>query len=184
MKKTIKKILKEYNDITLKQNRFQELYDSLWEKMLYSVCMKFTNDTELAKDYCQSGLVKAYQNLNTFKGDGSLEGWVRRIIRNNIIDTLRKNKLNYVDEEPDWGRMEKWSYDPENKEEFNIEGVSGSDIIKLSQNLSPQYKKIFDLYYIEGYKHQEIAKILGIKVGTSKSNLAKAKYNIRKYLNI
>ncbi len=74
------------------------------------------------------------------------------------------------------------SYDDEEEEEMNVGGVSGKDIIQLSNKLSPKYKEIFDLYYLEGYKHHEIADILDISIGTSKSNLSKAKANIKKYL--
>ena len=79
--------------------------------------------------------------------------------------------------------MDKWSYDPDTQtDDVDWGGVSGADIISLSKNLSPQYKAVFDLYYLKGHKHHEIANMLNINVGTSKSNLSKAKANIKKYL--
>jgi len=180
MKKSIKKILKEYTE---KSNiSFKDVYDEMWNKMLYGVCMKYTNDINQAQDYCQNGFMKVYKNLGLFDGEGSLEGWVRRVINNNILDELRKRKIKYSDEEPKWGITDKDETEPQHFDEKHTEGISASDVIKLSSNLSPKYKEIFDLYYLDGYKHQEIAEKLGITVGTSKSNLYKAKANIKKYL--
>ena len=180
MKKTIKKILKEYTE---KSNiNFKDVYDEMWNKMLYGVCMKYTNDINQAQDYCQNGFMKVYKNFDSFKSEGSIEGWVRKIINNNIIDELRKRKIKYSDEEPKWGITDKDENEPKYFDEEYTEGISGADIISLSKNLSPQYKAVFDLYYLKGYKHHEIANMLNINVGTSKSNLSKAKANIKKYL--
>jgi len=182
MKRIIRKILKEEILKEKSDINFKDVYDEMWKKMLYGVCMKYTNDINQAQDYCQNGFMKIYNNLDKFTSTGSLEGWVKRVINNSIIDEIRKQKIKYTEEEPEWGRMNKLSYDPDQTEEENVEGISGTDIISLSKNLSPQYKAVFDLYYLDGYKHHEIANILGINVWTSKSNLSKAKANIKKYL--
>jgi len=189
LKKSIKKILKEYTikkvikeEVALEGINFKDLYKEMWDKMLYGVCMKYTNDINQAQDYCQNGFMKVYKNLGLFDGGGSLEGWVRRVINNNILDELRKRKIKYSEEEPKWGITDKDETEPQHFDEKHTEGISASDVIKLSSNLSPKYKEIFDLYYLDGYKHQEIAEKLGISVGTSKSNLYKAKANIKKYL--
>jgi|TARA_R110000803_G_C11935429_1_gene315908 RNA polymerase sigma-70 factor (ECF subfamily) len=181
MKITIKKILKEYTEKS--DINFKDVYSEMWDKMLYGVCMKYTNDINQAQDYCQNGFMKIYNNLDKYTSTGSLESWVKRVINNSIIDETRKQKIKYTDEEPEWGIMDKWSYDPDTQtDDVGWRGVSGTDIMSISKNLSPQYKAVFDLYYLEGYKHHEIANMLGISVGTSKSNLSKAKANIKKYL--
>ncbi len=156
---------------------YSNLYKDLWKEMLHGVCMKYTNDINTAQDYCQNGFVKVYNNLTKFSGNkGSLKGWVKKVIGNNIIDEIRKKKLQYTNDEPDWGRM-----DIPVGEEYNEEGISVEDLMRVADRLSPKFKAVFDLY-AQGYKHEEIADELGINIGTSKSNLYKAKANIRKWL--
>ena len=154
-----------------------KIYDELWDEMLYSVCMKYTNDINTAQDYCQNGFVKVYQNIHKKTGEGSLKGWIKKVINNNILDELRKKKIKYTSDETDWGRINvpSTTYDP------NDEKISAIEIMRAAENLSPRFKAVFDLYS-QGYKHEEIAEKLGITVGTSKSNLFKAKANLRKYL--
>lgn len=180
MKKIIRKILKE--EILKEKINFNNLYNDLWKKMLYGVCMKYSDDINQAKDFCQNGWIKVYKNLDKFNDISRIDGWVYTVIKNSILDDIGKKKLQYVSDEPGSGKIRGLSYDDDQDEEMNVGGVSGKDIIQLSNRLSPKYKEIFDLYYLEGYKHHEIADILDINIGTSKSNLYKAKANIKKYL--
>jgi len=76
---------------------FGELYSSLWDKMLNTVCRKYTIDPDKAQDFCQNGFIKVYNNISKYEGNGSLEGWVRRVINNNILDELRKGKIEIDD---------------------------------------------------------------------------------------
>ena len=168
------KKLSESNNISHQQ--WNKIYNDLWDEILYGVCMKYTNDINTAQDYCQNGFIKVYQNINKFTGGGSLKGWIKKVISNNIIDELRKKKLQYTTDEPDWARM-----DAPESEEYKEEGISVEDIMRASDRLSPKFRAVFDLYS-QGYKHEEIADELGINIGTSKSNLYKAKANIRKLL--
>lgn len=154
-----------------------KIYNELWDEMLHSVCMKYTNDINTAQDYCQNGFVKVYQNIHKKTRDGSLKGWIRRVINNNILDELRKKKIKYTTDDSMLGRIE----DPTPTEDQYVEKISAIEIMRAAENLSPRFKEVFDLYF-EGYKHEEIAEKLGITVGTSKSNLFKAKANLRKYL--
>jgi|7_EtaG_2_1085326.scaffolds.fasta_scaffold02270_16 RNA polymerase sigma-70 factor (ECF subfamily) len=154
-----------------------KIYNELWDEMLHSVCMKYTNDINTAQDYCQNGFVKVYQNIHKKTRDGSLKGWIRRVINNNILDELRKKKIKYTTDDSMLGRVE----DPTSTEDQYVEKISTIEIMRAAENLSPAFKKVFELYF-EGYKHEEIAEKLGITVGTSKSNLFKAKANLRKYL--
>jgi len=163
---------------------FQELYGRLWDKMLYNVCMKYTNDINQARDYCQNGWMKVFNKLDKFGGSGSPDGWVSVVIRNNILDELRKRKVDYADEEPEWGRLGKGSIEPES-EDYEIEtseGITFDDVLQATQQLSPRYREVFELY-LQGYKHDEIAEELGITVGTSKSNVFKSKKRIKDILS-
>jgi len=179
MEKLIKKILKEE---LLKENlRFDDIYSELWDKMLYSVCMKYTNDINVAQDYCQNGFMKVYNNLHTYKNTGSLEGWVRRIINNSMIDDFRKKKNQptaQTIDEPDWGRIDSGYDDEEYSEDDRMHYVK-----QAITNLSPSNREAFELY-LDGYKHEEIADMLGISVVASKSRVFKAKREIRKLINL
>ena len=184
--KSLIKILDEHlqNEISTERQSFQELYEKLWDKMLRQVCMKYTNDINQARDYCQNGWVKVFNKMDKFDGTGSPDGWVSVVIRNNILDELRKRKVDYADEEPEWGRLEKGSIEPES-DDYEVEtsqGITFDDVIQATKQLSPRYKEAFELY-AQGYKHQEIAQKLGISIGTSKSNVYKAKENIKKMLS-
>jgi len=113
-----------------------------------------------------SGFLKVFTKLDTFKKEGSFEGWIRRIMVNTCISYLqKKNKLHLTDED--------YVFNGEATE--NLESTSVDDIQKLIDQLPTGYKMVFNLYAIEGYKHSEIAKKLGISEGTSKSQLSKAR---------
>ena len=191
--KSLIKILDEHlqNEISTERESFKELYEKLWDKMLRQVCMKYTKDINQARDYCQNGWLKVFNKLDKFEGKGSPDGWISVVIRNNILDELRKRKVDYADEEPDWGRLgkgqlldaEAGNIDPYSEEGTleTSEGITFNDVIQAARNLSPAYREAFELY-AQGYKHQEIADKLGISIGTSKSNVFKAKENIKKML--
>jgi RNA polymerase sigma-70 factor (ECF subfamily) len=171
-------LLTESNE-TVGELDFNTIYNNLWDKMLNTVCMSYTKDRNKAADYCQEGFMKVLKNLHKYNQTGSLEGWVRRIIKNNIIDELRKEKKmkHHSSEEPDWGRIE--MDDEPYEETYSVDMIE--DVI---DRLSPAYRRVFELFYFQHMSHEEIAKKLGISVGTSKSNLAKAKMNVKKFLNL
>lgn len=183
--KSLIKILDEQlqNEISTERQSFEELYEKLWDKMLRRVCMKYTNDINQARDYCQNGWVKVFNKLNKFEGGGSPEGWISVVIKNNILDELKKRKIDYVENEPEWGRLVKASVGPESEEyeAETLEGITFDDVVQATKQLSPGYREVFELY-LQGYKHNEIAEKLGITVGASKSNVYKAKENIKKML--
>ena len=156
----------------------QELYKIHYSKMM-GVCYRYTNNAEDAKDILQDGFVKVYSNLKKYNFEGSLEGWIRRIMVNTAIDHFRKTKdVHMVDDED--------NFILENSKVESADSIYGQfgvkDIMDAIQSLSPSYKTVFNLNVIEGYQHKEIAKKLNISEGTSKSNLAKAKQNLRKIL--
>jgi RNA polymerase sigma-70 factor (ECF subfamily) len=156
----------------------KELYETYYSKMM-GVCYRYTNNAEDARDILQDGFVKVYTNIKKYNFNGSLEGWIRRIMVNTAIDHFRKHKdVFFVDDEE--------GYILENSKvesDDSIYGQFGVDVImEAIQALSPAYKTVFNLNVIEGYQHKEIAEKLNISEGTSKSNLAKAKKKLRKIL--
>jgi RNA polymerase sigma factor (sigma-70 family) len=156
----------------------QELYKMYYSKMM-GVCYRYTKNSEDARDILQDGFVKVYSNLNKYNFKGSLEGWIRRIMVNTAIDHFRKHKdVFFVDDEE--------GYILENSKVESSDSIYsqfGEEIImEAIQSLSPAYKTVFNLNVIEGYQHKEIAEKLNISEGTSKSNLAKAKQNLKKIL--
>ena len=144
-----------------------ELYQRFAPKM-YGVCLRYAGSAEEAEDILQEGFIKVFKKLESFRGEGSFEGWVRRIFVNTAIEHFRKkNHLQPITE----------------KEESTIEGkylsvldnLAEKDIIGLVQQLSPGYRTVFNMYVVEGYTHREIADMLSISEGTSKSQLSRAK---------
>jgi len=160
----------------------QELYKALYGKML-SVCLRYSCDIDEAKDFLHDGFIKVFEKIINFKHTGSLEGWIRRIIINNTIDTLRKkNKMTMDYERQDV--LEGMFDDSESTiEKIKFDNLEAEKIIELIQDLSPAYRTVFNLYIIEDYSHKEIAEMLNISIGTSKSNLAKAKEKLRYLYN-
>ena len=145
----------------------EELYRRFSPKM-YAVCLRYAGKADEAEDILQEGFIKIFKKLSTFRGEGSFEGWIRRIFVNTSIEHFRrKNYLQPVTE----------------KEENTIEGkylsvldnLAEKDILGLIKELSPGYRTVFNLYVVEGYTHKEIGDILGISEGTSKSQLSRAK---------
>lgn len=164
----------------------QAVYKMFYGKMK-SVCMRYTRDNDQAMDVLQEGFVKVFNNLDRYTGVGSFEGWIRRIMVNLSIDRFRKLKHDFVLlGEND--NLENWDiHSNEQEEEKNgddaIYDITPEQIIDAMQQLSPAYRTVFNLYVFENYSHQDIAEALEISVGTSKSNYAKARKNIRKLLS-
>ena len=153
--------------------RIEDLYRDYWKKMLLQVCLRYTKNIEQAEDWCQNGFIKINNNLDKYTDTGSLEGWVRRIIRNTVMDDLRKKKLEVTYE----------GYDDVVEEIIEeSEKYTFLHIMKVKEKLSPTYKKVFDLHVLEQLKHKEIAQKLNITEGTSKSNFHKAKKSIKRML--
>jgi len=157
----------------------QKIYELLYSKML-PVCYRYARSTDEAKDMLQDGFIKVFEKIEQYNVGGSFEGWVRRIIVNTAIDTYRKNKKEvFIDDESRIKDNNDWE-DMESESEYA--GLSINDIVEAMQSLSPAYQTVFNLYVMEGYSHQEIADELEINIGTSKSNLAKAKANMKTML--
>jgi RNA polymerase sigma-70 factor (ECF subfamily) len=128
------------------------------------------------------GFLKIYRELPVFKPrydnyEASLKGWMRSILVNTAIDHFRKNNKNYLVAD-----LEESHFEMQHTEESVVDKMTYKELLELVQRLSPVYRTIFNLFVIDGFKHEEIASQLNISVGTSKSNLSKAKANIQKML--
>ena len=147
----------------------QQLYSKYASKML-SVCRQYIKDIHHAEDVMITGFMKMFTNLKKFENKGSFEGWMKRIMIHECIDYLRvkKNSFNHKDIDDVIYSEEEDNYEMEG--DFSID-----DIQLLIDNLPEGYKMVFNLYIIEGYKHNEIAELLNISEGTSKSQLSHAK---------
>jgi RNA polymerase sigma factor (sigma-70 family) len=135
---------------------------------MYAVCLRYCQSQDDAQDVLQEGFIKIFKNLEKYRGDGSFEGWVRRIFVNTAIENFRRSVNLYQVTETQENTIE-------DKEFGALENLAEKDIMKLIQQLSPGYKQVFNMYVIEGYSHKDIAGIMGISEGTSKSQLARAK---------
>lgn len=150
----------------------EELYRIFSPKM-FAICMRYCSNYQEAEDLLQEGFIKVFGNISRFRNEGSFEGWMKRIFVNTAIEGFRKNHfLNNMME------VEEMKNDIVQEDDFHQ--LSAADLLRMVQALSPGYRTVFNLYAIEGYNHQEIADMLGISVGTSKSQLARARYILQK----
>ncbi len=148
------------------------LYQQFAPKM-FGVCLRYAKDATEAEDNLQDGFIKVFTNLKNFRHDGSLEGWIRRIMINVSLEKIRKQHLLYPVEDVA-------IYDSVNYSDDVIAKIAADDLMKLIQQLPPRYRLVFNLYVIEGMSHQEIAEEMSITQGTSKSNLARARDILKK----
>ncbi len=158
-----------------------ELFKLYYGKML-AVCLRYINDRDSAEEVLQEGFIKIFDKLEAFDYKGSFEGWMRRIMANTAIDSIRKHKKDpkLTDNDEDFKLGASNPMIEQEEEEFV--SIKAEMALEAIQELSPAYRAVFNLYVIEEYTHKEIAEILGISEGTSKSNLAKAKMNLQKLL--
>ncbi|HET7115797.1 MAG TPA: RNA polymerase sigma factor [Hanamia sp.] len=150
------------------------LYDR-FASMMYAVCLRYSENTEDANDVMQEGFIKVYKSLSKFRAEGSFEGWVRRIFINTSIEHFRKKVKLYNVSEVSENTVEDGDLSA-------LDVLAAKDIMNIVNELSPGYKLVFNMHVIEGYSHKEIAKILGITEGTSKSQLARAKGVLKRIL--
>jgi RNA polymerase sigma-70 factor (ECF subfamily) len=178
-----KEHLKELISGCIKNDRRsqEELFKLFYGKML-GVCMRYARDRDTAEEMLQEGFIKIFDKLEAFDYKGSFEGWMRRIVSNTAIDNIRKSKKNPLLTDNDEDFKLGGSDPMVENEELQFVGLKAEIALEAIQNLSPAYRAVFNLYVMEEYTHKEIAEILGISEGTSKSNLSKAKMNLQRTL--
>lgn len=159
--------------------RDQELLYRRHAAKLYAVCLQYSGNDDEARDILQEGYIKIFENLITYKNEGSFEGWMRRIIVNTALEKYRsKHNLYRVDDidliqEPDAA--------PETEDYAGLEAV---DLLDIIRELPPKYRMVFNLFAIEGYSHKEISQMTKISEGTSKSNLSRARIILQKKVKL
>lgn len=160
------------------KRKAQEQLFNLFSDEMFGVCLHYSKDYTEAEDTLHEGFMKVFQKIGQYKGTGSLAGWIRRVMINTALEKFRKqNKLYAVGDD--------FNFDGDIDQTNVIDDLAAEDLLKMVNELSPKYKLVFNLYAIEGYSHNEISKMLDISEGTSKSNLARARYalqqKIKKY---
>jgi len=143
------------------------LFDKYAGKMM-SVCLRYANDTMEAEDMIQDAFIKVFQYIGQFKFEGAFEGWIRRIVVNTAIRHLEKKKLHFKD-------IDDNSQNAPKIEAQAYNHLGEEDLMKLINQLPDGYRLVFNLNVIEGYSHEEIAEMLNIQAGTSRSQLVKAR---------
>ncbi len=175
-----KEVVKDLVDSCIAGNRKSQelLYKTFYGKMLV-VCMRYSRNKEEAQDVLHDGLIKVFIKLKSYEHKGSFEGWIRRIIVNVAIDYVRTRKDYYIKEDQEF-LIDDIVDDYDNSEEVEkLRRMRADTIIGLMQKLSPAYRMVFNLFAVENMQHKEIAETLNISIGTSKSNLAKAKVKLK-----
>lgn len=152
-----------------------KLYDLYAPKMM-GVCLRYARNREEAEEILQEGFLRVFTYIHGFKGNGSFEGWIRKIMVNAALFRYRtKSTLQPVI------RLDASGYDA--ADEINIaSNLDAKELLSLVQTLPAGYRIVFNLYVFEGYKHREIAEALDISEGTSKSNLSDARVFLQKAL--
>ncbi len=150
------------------------LYNEFAAKM-YAVCLRYTKNQFDAEDILQEGFIKAFRNLDKFRGEGYFEGWLRKIIVRTAISHFRHGvrKIN---------TQASLDCVAEAKESNVLDKLAEKDLVGIVTKLPPGYRKVFMLYVIEGYNHKEIAGILGCSEGNCKSQLNRSRNQLRKML--
>ncbi len=150
------------------------LYDMYSSKM-YGLCYRYVKDSMEAEDILVTAFMKVFDKIQQFKSEGSFEGWIRRIVVNEALTFLRRNRSMYLeteleqaDREPDYNALS--------------DHLEEEDLLNMIQELPTGYRIVFNLYAIDGYSHKEIAEQLGISENTSKSQLSRARTYLQKVL--
>ena len=144
-----------------------QLYERFAPKM-FGVCLRYAGNAEEAEDILQEGFIKVFKKISSYRGDGSFEGWIRRIFVNTAIEHFRRKTYLQPITEQEENTLE-------GKYLTVLDSLAEKDIVHLVQQLSPGYRTVFNMYVVEGYTHKQIADSLGISEGTSKSQLSRAK---------
>lgn len=186
--------LKTLKDCKNNQRKFQEEIFKIYYGKVKGICLRYSNNESQADDYLQDAFIKIFTNIHKckFVNEISLGAWIKQTTKNNIIDSIRKNKKIYfknIESELDLNHLK--YHEDYNDDEYFLESIIGfteSKIIEKIQQLPPAQRAVFNMFVIDELGHKEISEILGIHEGTSKSNLHKAKNNLKeelkKYINV
>src|SRR5687767_12742335 len=153
------------------------LYERFSRKMM-GVWLRYADDRDEAEDILQNASIKVFENIDTFKGSGSLEGWVRKIMVNTALNNYRQNKASR--QKVDLDSVE-YMIPGDN---HSSDTLDAKELMKVIQRLPVGFRTVFNLFAIEGYSHKEIAEQLNISEGTSKSQYSRARTYLQKALKL
>lgn len=145
----------------------EKLYRALASKLL-GVCMRYARSTFEAEDMLQVGFIKVFRSMDSYRGEGSFEGWIRRIMVNTAIETYRRNMRSGQHTEID-------EVHDDVQRTFAMDTLECEDLLRVIQTLPDGYRIVFNMYALEGFSHKEIAEALQISEGASKSQLSRAR---------
>lgn len=158
----------------------QKILFENYKSSMMGVCLRYCKSRDEAEDVLMMAFMNVFSEIQTFKSGGQIGQWIRKIVVNTAINNYRKNLKHYYHEDID----EIADVDNDESDNFQInDGNSTEDVIKIIQDLPEGYRMVLNLHIVEGYKHKEIAEMLDINVGTSKSQLSKAKKIIQEKLS-
>lgn len=152
------------------KSQFQQALYYKFSSVMKGVCIRYSDTIEEAEDILQDGFIKVFLNLKNFRLDGSLEGWIRRIMVNTALNYYRaKQKSSYH------ANIDEIVETVEDTRIDNYDKLNTHVLLKMIEELPPGYRIVFNMFEIEGYSHKEIADVLNVSVNTSKSQLLKAR---------
>jgi len=160
---SIEKLIKQCKKQDLKS---QEKLYQLFSHTLFSVSLKYSRNYAEAEDNLQDAFITIFKKINQFNFKGSFEGWMKRIVINTALQRYRKQHVFEIVNEENIEQPEV---------EINEENIPLKFLLQIIQELPDRYRMVFNLYALDGYSHKEIAETMGISIGTSKSNLARAR---------
>ena len=144
----------------------QEQLYRLFAKKLFAVCLKYSDSYQQAEDNLQDGFITIFGKINQYQGKGSFEGWMKRIMINTTLQKYRTERVFEIINEDQLKEPEL---------EIDEDQLSVDYLLVIIQELPERYRQVFNLYVLDGYSHKEIAEMLKITTGTSKSNLSRAR---------
>jgi RNA polymerase sigma-70 factor (ECF subfamily) len=147
----------------------------MYSAKMHALCCRYVKDRMEAEDVLVTAFTRIFEKIDQFKGEGSFEGWIRRVMVNESLTYLRRNKNMYLETD-----IEAAAYEPDYHQLENQ--LEADDLLKMIESLPVGYRTVFNLYSIDGYSHQEIADQLGISENTSKSQLSRARALLQKKL--
>lgn len=151
------------------RNAQEQLY-RLYAAKLFGLCLKYSDNRQQAEDNLQDGFVTIFEKISQYKDAGSFEGWMKRIVINTALQKHRQQKVYGITNE---------DHLHEDEVEVESEDLSVDFLLECVQALPDRYRQVFNLYVLDGYSHKEIAEMLNISEGTSKSNLARARMALK-----
>lgn len=153
---------------------FQKLLYDNYKSILFGICRRYLPRIEDAEDVLVESFIKIFSKLDEFKNEGSFEGWMKKITVNEALMFLRRNKRIFLALE---GNELEVSEEPHYEDEFDEDSI-----LELFDKLPDGYRAVLNLYAVEGYKHKEIAEMLGISINTSKSQLILARKKMQEII--